>query len=62
LADSIGAEGDGFSLQEWHDWLWQNGNVPLSLLRWERLGDRSDLDAIDAARRESDAPVGVSPT
>ena len=28
--------------------MWRNGNVPFSLLRWELLGDRSVLDAIDA--------------
>jgi hypothetical protein len=50
LADCRLAEGDDFSLQAWHDWLWVNGNVPLSLLRWERLGDRRDLDRIEAAR------------
>jgi hypothetical protein len=61
LADSIVAEGDRFSLQEWHDWLWENGNVPLSLLRWERLGDRGDLDALDAARRARAVPSAVPP-
>jgi hypothetical protein len=50
LADCRLAEGDDFSLQAWHDWLWVNGNVPLSLLRWERLDDRRDLDRLDVAR------------
>ena len=47
LADVRGAEGPSFSLREFHDWLWRNGNVPLSLLRYERLGDRSELDRVD---------------
>ena len=47
-ADAIAAQGDGFSLRRFHDHVWRNGNVPFSLQRWELLGDRSDLDAIDA--------------
>ena len=42
LADVRSEEGPSFSLREFHDWLWRNGNVPLSLLRYERLGDRSE--------------------
>ena len=44
---SQSAEGASFSLREFHDWLWQNGNVPFSLLRYERFGDRSELDRVD---------------
>ena len=47
LADVHSTEGASFSLREFHDWLWRNGNVPLSLLRYERLGDRSELDTVD---------------
>jgi hypothetical protein len=47
LADVRAAEGEGFSLRQFHDWLWRNGNVPVALLRYERLGDRSDLDRAD---------------
>ena len=47
LADARSAEGASFSLREFHDWLWQNGNVPFSLLRYERFGDRSELDRVD---------------
>lgn len=49
FADAAVAQGDAFSLREFHDFVWRNGNVPLSLQRWELLGDRSDLDALDAA-------------
>ncbi len=55
LADVRSAEGASFSLREFHDWLWRNGNVPLSLLRYERLGDRSELDRVDALLARSGA-------
>ena len=50
LADVRTREGASFSLREFHDWLWRNGNVPFALLRYERLGDRSDLDRADELR------------
>lgn len=49
LTDAVLHQGDGFSLREFHDYVWQNGNVPFSLQRWELLGDRSDVDRLDAA-------------
>ena len=52
VADAAVAGGDGgdaFDLRRLHDFLWENGNVPVSLLRWELLGDRSDVDVLDAA-------------
>jgi uncharacterized protein DUF885 len=33
-----------------HTYLWRNGNVPISLLRWELLGLRDELDRIDTSR------------
>jgi hypothetical protein len=57
LADARTSAGPGagpaeglFSLRKFHDWLWLNGNVPFSLLRYELLGDRSDLDRVDRLR------------
>jgi uncharacterized protein (DUF885 family) len=38
LADARLRDGDHFSLQAFHDNLWKNGNVPISLLRWEYRG------------------------
>lgn len=35
-----------FSMQEFHDYLWLNGNVPLSLLRFEYLNDSSEIELI----------------
>lgn len=48
-ADTILARGESFSLREFHDWVWRNGNLPFSLQRWELLGDRADVDALDEA-------------
>ena len=31
-----------FSLREIHNYIWQNGNVPIALLRWEYLGLRDE--------------------
>jgi len=40
------ADSQPFSMQEFHDYLWLNGNVPLSLLRFEYLNDSSELELI----------------
>ena len=42
-------DGSEFSLRDVHDFVWRNGNVPMSLLRWQLLGDRGDVDRLDAA-------------
>ena len=43
---------DGFfNLRKFHDFVWKNGNVPLSLQRWEYLGDASEVPALESARR-----------
>lgn len=47
VTDAVVAQGADFSLRAIHDRVWANGNVPFSLQRWEILGDRADLDAID---------------
>jgi uncharacterized protein (DUF885 family) len=47
LADARREQGEKFDLRAFHDFVWKNGNVPLSLQRWELLGDRSDVDALD---------------
>lgn len=46
LADARRAEGDTFSLRRFHDFVWKNGNVPLSLVRWELLGDKSEVERL----------------
>lgn len=47
-ADAIRQQGDAFSLRAFHDFVWTNGNVPFALQRLELLGDRRDVDALDA--------------
>ncbi|TYL53972.1 DUF885 family protein [Agromyces mariniharenae] len=50
-AVAAAADGRELSARDVHDFVWRNGNVPLSLQRWELLGDRSDVDLLDAAGR-----------
>jgi uncharacterized protein (DUF885 family) len=38
LSDARRVQGDTFNLRAFHDALWVNGNVPISLQRWEALG------------------------
>jgi Bacterial protein of unknown function (DUF885) len=46
LADARRSQGERFSLRAFHDMVWKNGNVPLSLLRWELLDDRRDVERL----------------
>lgn len=43
LADARLQQGDRFNLHTFHDFVWKNGNVPISLQRWEYLGDASEV-------------------
>ncbi|HTC88836.1 MAG TPA: DUF885 family protein [Bryobacteraceae bacterium] len=43
LADRRLEQGGKFSLRDFHDYVWSNGNVPLSLQRWELLGLADDI-------------------
>jgi hypothetical protein len=43
LADARRMKGDKFNLREFHDYVWKNGNVPISLLRLEYLNDGRDV-------------------
>ena len=40
LADARRLQGDAFSLRDFHDFVWLNGNVPIALQRMEYLGQR----------------------
>jgi hypothetical protein len=40
-------QGEKFKLREFHDYVWSNGNVPLSLQRWELLGLDDELKSAD---------------
>jgi uncharacterized protein (DUF885 family) len=43
LAEARMKQGDKFKLGAFHDFVWKNGNVPISLQRWEYLGDASEV-------------------
>jgi uncharacterized protein (DUF885 family) len=47
LASAQRQKGDAFELHAFHDFLWQNGNVPITLQRWEYLGLRDELDEVE---------------
>ena len=47
LADRRLQLGDKFNLREFHDYVWSNGNVPLSLQRLELLGLNDDMKKVD---------------
>jgi hypothetical protein len=47
LADRRLQQGAKFNLRDFHDFVWRNGNVPLSLQRWELLGLDDDVKRID---------------
>ena len=38
LAEARMQQGEKFNLRTFHDFVWKNGNVPISLQRWEYLG------------------------
>jgi len=48
LADSHRLKGDAFSLRAFHDFVWKNGNVPIALQRWEYLGLKDEIEALDS--------------
>jgi uncharacterized protein (DUF885 family) len=43
LADARRAQGTAFSLLTFNDFVWNNGNLPIALQRWELLGDESQV-------------------
>ncbi len=45
LSDARRAEAQKFSLEKFHDFIWENGNVPISMQRWEYLKDARDVPA-----------------
>ena len=53
MSDVIREKGESFSLREFHDYLWINGNVPISLLRLELLDDWSDIEEVDDVIEEA---------
>jgi len=51
LAEARMKQADHFSLRAFHDFVWKNGSVPISLQRWEYLGDASDVPKSEPDRR-----------
>jgi uncharacterized protein (DUF885 family) len=49
LADRRLQQGKDFNLRAFHDYVWTNGNVPLSLQRYELLNDRTDVQKLSAS-------------
>jgi uncharacterized protein (DUF885 family) len=47
LAEARQTLGERFSLRAFNDYLWKNGNVPVSLLRWEYLGLSDEVAPLD---------------
>ena len=43
LSDARRKQGAGFSMLKFNDFVWNNGNVPIALQRWEMLGDARDV-------------------
>jgi uncharacterized protein (DUF885 family) len=50
LADARRKQGGAFSLRSLHDFVWQNGNVPIALQRWEYLGAKDAVEALERLR------------
>jgi uncharacterized protein (DUF885 family) len=57
LAERRLEQGGKFSLREFHDYVWSNGNVPLSLQRWDLLGLDDDIRKVDELARKSQTPL-----
>ena len=51
LAEARMKQNDRFSLRAFHDFVWKNGNIPISLQRWEYLWDASDVPKSEPDRR-----------
>jgi uncharacterized protein (DUF885 family) len=47
LANAQRQKKDTFSLRAFHDFVWQNGNVPIALQQWEYLGLKDQVTAVD---------------
>ena len=46
IADARILLGEKFNLKDYHDYMMQNGNVPIALQRWEYLGLRDEIKKI----------------
>ncbi len=46
IADAKIILGDKFDLKDYHDYMMQNGNVPIALQRWEYLGLKDEIEKL----------------
>ena len=46
IAEAKVIMGGGFNLRHFHDYLMENGNVPIALLRWEYLGLKNEVEQL----------------
>ncbi|MFC2094243.1 DUF885 family protein [Bacteroidota bacterium] len=46
IAEARVIMGEDFNLRHFHDYLMENGNVPIALLRWEYLGLRNEIELL----------------
>jgi len=46
IAEAKVIMGEDFNLKHFHDYLMENGNVPIALLRWEYLGLRDEIEEL----------------
>ena len=49
LSDARRRLGDDFSMLKFNDSVWNEGNVPIALQRWEMLGDATKVPPISVA-------------
>jgi uncharacterized protein (DUF885 family) len=42
-------QGNKFNLQEFHNYVWLNGNVPIALQQWEYLGMDDEVRMLGAS-------------
>jgi len=47
LAERRLQQGDKFSLRDFHDYVWVNGNIPFALQKWELLGVDDEIRKVD---------------
>lgn len=47
IAEARRVQAEKFNLRAMHDFIWKNGNVPLSLQRWELLGLQDEIRVLD---------------
>jgi hypothetical protein len=50
MEDARLAQGEQFSVRKFHDYVWLNGNVPITLQRWEYLGLAEEVNELGGSK------------